>query len=584
MFAPLVPRSGPTKDMSPRGLSPPSAAVGPVDDPLEKEADNIAGRILDDSIPDAQARMPPGRASVPDAARAGTGAFERPAAGETLPERGFFERRFGRDFSSVRVHRDGTAGASARALGARAYAHGNDIVFGAGHYSPSSRSGRALLAHELAHVVQQGGRPGLVQLSPLSDSVKAAWTAEPRIEALLARLGQDDVRLAQGDKDVDAEINALLAGRPDDLWVALRIRRGELGRSTGAFGPKVKGKPVLRPVEAFFFRGSTDRRALVIAGVHGSERQGMEVVEMLMADLRKAPQPPAFTTIVVPSLFPDSKAKGDALVAGSKSGILSIDEAREGSTPTNRNFPDPSKGLAAAGGAKAVDQQGRAILPENRYLMELMERFRPERIVSVHGTRGPGSAGVFYDPRALRADEEKAALDEAAAAVKPGTPRPSDSEGYAEADYQTRLKAAYKRRLAEKSAAADATDRDLSLKAAEQIDKSTQGIKGRDKRRFGRDTDSAGTDTSERKKHPSVAGNIGPTGAFDNAFWSGGVPGGVSLGGYAPKRGMSVFTVEPPLNYRSDDPTYLEKLARADRKIELQAYADAIRTILLGSP
>jgi hypothetical protein len=68
------------------------------------------------------------------------------------------EPRFGRDFSDVRVHTDARARESASSVNARAYAVGRDIVFGAGGYAPASAEGRRLLAHELAHVVQQGGR------------------------------------------------------------------------------------------------------------------------------------------------------------------------------------------------------------------------------------------------------------------------------------------------------------------------------------------------------------------------------------------------------------------------------------------
>ena len=586
MFAPPVKRSGPGKDPPQRrSRSPgPTVRLGPTGDALEREADRVAAHIVEGGPSESETPIPVGRAPVP-----GDGLPAQPppvpaSGGEPLPaaDRGYFESRFARDFGSVRVHRGDRAAEAARALGARAYTSCNDIVFGAGYYAPGSRAGRALLAHELTHVVQQGGRPGLVQRSPLSDSVKAAWKADPRLEALLARLSKPDILKAQADGDIDVAINDLLAGRPDDLWVASSIRKGKLGDSRGWFDAKDKAKPTPRPVQAFFFPGSTARRALVIAGVHGSERQGMEVVEMLMAALQdKAAKPPVFTTIVVPSLFPDAKAKSDDLVKAAKGGIPDIEKAREAGTPTNRNFPDPSKDLAASGGD---DKQWRKILAENRYLMELMERVHPERIISVHGTSGPGSAGIFYDPRVLRADEEKAALDQAAAGIKSKSPKPSDSEGYAEADYKARLKVAYKSALSVKSMEADSTDRDLSLKAAEEIDKATKPIKGRDKRSFRREGEPTTTDTSKRRKHPSVAGNIGPTGKFDNATWSGSVPGGVSLGGYAPKRGMSVFTVEPPLNYRSDDPAYPEKVDPKERKLELKAYADVIRTILLGSP
>jgi hypothetical protein len=69
--------------------------------------------------------------------------------------RSSFESRFGRDFSSVRVHNDGSAHALSDELGALAFTHGRHVYFGRGQYDPSSPSGQHLLAHELTHVVQQ---------------------------------------------------------------------------------------------------------------------------------------------------------------------------------------------------------------------------------------------------------------------------------------------------------------------------------------------------------------------------------------------------------------------------------------------
>ena len=69
----------------------------------------------------------------------------------------FMESRFGHDFSQVRVHTDANAAESARAVKALAYTAGRNVVFGAGQYAPESELGKQLLAHELTHVVQQGG-------------------------------------------------------------------------------------------------------------------------------------------------------------------------------------------------------------------------------------------------------------------------------------------------------------------------------------------------------------------------------------------------------------------------------------------
>lgn len=68
-------------------------------------------------------------------------------------ERAFFEPRFQRDFSNVRVHDGAGADKAARQIGARAFAHGNDIAFAQGE---RARGGKALMAHELAHVATEG--------------------------------------------------------------------------------------------------------------------------------------------------------------------------------------------------------------------------------------------------------------------------------------------------------------------------------------------------------------------------------------------------------------------------------------------
>ena len=80
--------------------------------------------------------------------------------------------------------------------------------------------------------------------------------------------------------------------------------------------------------------------------------------------------------------------------------------------------------------------------------------------------------------------------------------------------------------------------------------------------------------------HPSVAGNFqGTSSTANNARWGGAMDEGVSLGGYASKRGISIFTVEPP-----DDKKLSEYsgAARVAREVEIKAYAEAVRTILLG--
>jgi len=79
--------------------------------------------------------------------------------GQPLPEsvRAFFEPRFGYDFSQVRLHSGSMAAETTSALNARAFTIGQNIVFGTGQYAPEILEGCRLLAHELAHTIQQNG-------------------------------------------------------------------------------------------------------------------------------------------------------------------------------------------------------------------------------------------------------------------------------------------------------------------------------------------------------------------------------------------------------------------------------------------
>lgn len=87
--------------------------------------------------------------------------------------RGFMESRFGYDFGNVKIHNDSLAHKSTTDINALAYTNGNHVVFGAGQYNPSENSGKHLIAHELAHVVQQlGYGPG----SPIISRTHASKT------------------------------------------------------------------------------------------------------------------------------------------------------------------------------------------------------------------------------------------------------------------------------------------------------------------------------------------------------------------------------------------------------------------------
>ncbi len=104
------------------------------------------------------------------------------------------ERRFGRDFSQVRVHADETAMRSAQEVNANAYTIGNDIVFARGRFAPQTRAGLHLLAHELTHVVQQGGKPVPKECLQHEERDPDELAAEAKEDAAIVNLAQRALR------------------------------------------------------------------------------------------------------------------------------------------------------------------------------------------------------------------------------------------------------------------------------------------------------------------------------------------------------------------------------------------------------
>jgi hypothetical protein len=149
---------------------------------MSRAAKNLTGRQRSEADGLQRREQPAnGRASVREAVlalqrSAGNGAVGRLVGGGGTPlearTRAEMEARLGHNLSSVRVHDDASAALLARSEGALALTSGRHVYFGAGAYAPDADEGKALLAHELAHVVQQ--RPG----SRVSHSPTAKLEAE----------------------------------------------------------------------------------------------------------------------------------------------------------------------------------------------------------------------------------------------------------------------------------------------------------------------------------------------------------------------------------------------------------------------
>jgi hypothetical protein len=457
---------------------------------------------------------------------------ENAADGSPHGSLGFAARALGVDVTGIRIAPlRGTAGVSAET-------RGETIHVAEGRAPGDSPENRRLLAHELAHVVQhrnasRGGvpaasdeaiewearavgsrvargerahvrlaaAPGVIRRSTLSDTVRTAPTTEQVFDALRAasateRADPDVLREAQSRFHGLFDINRWIAGSlirfgPETLWpahviyiVASLARSRGRGAGPGDIAgdiadpdPDPSPAPQIPPLRAFFFLGvDPAERVLVIGGVHGSEPEGIEVVERLHQRLKdEAAQgnPPRFTTILIPTLIARTAHPGRRDKSGKNYDPgkrdddwryvpVGVSRGGRGSTADvepNRNNPFPgidyatARALGASGGAeletlpsdpktgapmfgakrrpprapqpkpgekKQVDRTTTIMLPETRALIALLERFQPTRIVSVH-SHGPSqkvgdAPGVFVDPRGIDPSTGKVTAPAAVAA------------------------------------------------------------------------------------------------------------------------------------------------------------------------
>jgi GH24 family phage-related lysozyme (muramidase) len=168
--------------------------IGAANDPLEHEADQVAESVMRMAAPSTlrrkcgaceeadnkqtlqTKRADPQAAAPAEAPAAVHDVLRQPGEKLDTATRAYFEPRFGIDFGAVRIHHAAAAPRAAQSVGARAFTAGENIVFAHGEFAPASVPGRQLLAHELAHVVQQrgGAATGRVQRDPPKDDAPKA--------------------------------------------------------------------------------------------------------------------------------------------------------------------------------------------------------------------------------------------------------------------------------------------------------------------------------------------------------------------------------------------------------------------------
>jgi outer membrane protein OmpA-like peptidoglycan-associated protein len=178
----------------------------------------------------------------------------------TRSVRDFFEPRFGHDFSGVRVHTDARASEAAKSVNARAFTVGKDVVFGAGQSALESMAGKKLIAHELTHVMQQGGarpsaslRATMIQRKPKEKKVEPQSVSEYRVYDPIGRMAT--IYFTTASSTLDADDKNIIEKVKHDVKLRLGKEKVQV---------RIFGFADYRGSEKYN-KGLTDRRAAAVA-------------------------------------------------------------------------------------------------------------------------------------------------------------------------------------------------------------------------------------------------------------------------------------------------------------------------------
>jgi hypothetical protein len=235
-FSRVVPYAQRAGEIPPETAVQAKLEISQPGDLYELEADRVADQVMgkddrsaedEEQFEDAKARSKVQRKEsgpgvrVPEQVVAVTRSSGQPLDAET---RAFMEPRFGFDFGHVRIHADSESAEAARSINARAYTLGSDVVFGSGLFAPHASEGQRLLAHELAHVVQQGNaapsetttsEQGVVVSKTSSPSISR--TISPNYSSIVSNLSYGAVDWAITDEEAKQVLDWLQALSPTDL-------------------------------------------------------------------------------------------------------------------------------------------------------------------------------------------------------------------------------------------------------------------------------------------------------------------------------------------------------------------------------
>lgn len=338
----------------------PKLAISEPGDAHEREADRVADQVMRMSPADVSKRQKSGMMQPMVQRRAAGGATglaeAPPSVSEVLNSpgqpldpvtRAYFEPRFGHKFGQVNIYAGGIAERSARDVNARAYTVGRNIVFGAGKFAPQTRVGQELMAHELAHVVQQNppaGGPATPSSSIILQSPDETRTIT-KVEIIKkAKIGR--VTLSDG----------LKFNLPLDMALTW-IESGDYK------GKHTKGERVDRiPESNYMWRFKSDKNSPVRWDAIADSEYDIHVSTTIeVADAKAVEQPPGSTKQGGGGKGAGGSKKGEG--SGEKTG----EEKKEG---TDKKSTD-----GATGGTQVTDEDRKA-------LKQLHERLKESGVVT----------------------------------------------------------------------------------------------------------------------------------------------------------------------------------------------------------
>ena len=207
-----------------------------------------------------------------------------------------------------------------------------------------------------------------------------------------AQTSQNEFTLSFADRDLPVTLlaktteTALTEAPVADLETSLKKKH----KTKIVLGYTQQG----RPIEVYYFPGSSNKRALVIGGMHGSELSSIEIARNLIGILSKGMKT-YYDVLIIPSLFPDNAVAAQSSIGRKKtdnpgrySSESSVDPNRQ-MPPLGKEFDDDSP----------LDVNGRIIERENQFLLQFIQDYKPFRIVNLHAIRDISKAGIYADPR-----------------------------------------------------------------------------------------------------------------------------------------------------------------------------------------